>query len=264
MSRETIRTVEDAQRFQRNLYDSLVKSKGSQAFAVGSMSLQKLYLQKRIDFSLKYMPDRAVVLDIGCGDGTITKAVAGLSQKVVAIDISKECINLAKSINSDSKIEYINCSIEECENIISIDKFDFVMMYETLEHIYQPRTVLRMVNKMLSQDGIICVSTPNCARLEVLFLKFLKLILGRKPRHIISPDHVQEYSFKEVLNFLQDSGFSVIGFDALCFSVGLSQKLEFSSRLQKLSLQTGKIIPSLSHHMYFAARKYEQRNRYTI
>lgn len=47
------------------------------------------------------------ILDLGCGDGRITRQLSELSELVVGIDISEEQISKAKLLNQDNAIEWI-------------------------------------------------------------------------------------------------------------------------------------------------------------
>lgn len=57
--------------------------------------------------------DHSNVLDVGCGAGFVTRAIASLSTNVVGIDLSKASIELANERMGDlTNIEYIHSSVE--------------------------------------------------------------------------------------------------------------------------------------------------------
>lgn len=58
-------------------------------------------------FFLTNIEKNSKVLDIGCGNGFLTCKIAEKAQKVVAIDISREAISIAKNRFAGGNIEYV-------------------------------------------------------------------------------------------------------------------------------------------------------------
>lgn len=69
--------------------------------------------------------------------------------------------------------------------------FDMVVCVETLEHVENPRQVLRSIRSLLREGGHVLVSTPNIthphSRLK-MFLRGAPYIFG--PRHYYQPGHI--------------------------------------------------------------------------
>lgn len=93
------------------------------------------------------------VLDLGCGDGTLTVQLAELISdgQVVGIDASQGMIDVAIS-KERSNLRFIRLDID---NLDYEDQFDVVISNATLHWIKDHRRLLRNVYKALHADGLI-------------------------------------------------------------------------------------------------------------
>ena len=72
------------------------------------------------------------VLEIGCGAGTFTRRLAGLADKVLALDVSSEAIAKARAAQSDLKqVEFRVGNIMDY-NLREEEPWDLVVMSETV------------------------------------------------------------------------------------------------------------------------------------
>lgn len=102
------------------------------------------------------------VLDVGCGGGILSEALAKEGAIVTAIDQSKPAIDTASEhakINN-LNIDYIHTDItrfaQEKQN-----HFDVIICMELLEHVDNPAELIKTLSTMLKPQGILFVSTLN-------------------------------------------------------------------------------------------------------
>ena len=156
----------------------------------------------RIQYILNQLKDldlkNTKILDLGCGGGLVSESLSRLGAKVTGIDFVKNNINIAKhhSIKSKLKIDYIHGDIEK----IKINKkFDFIIMFEILEHVNNWKKLLLKIDKNLKKDGKIIISTIN----RNLISKFTAIYLAEnilkwipKSTHrfekFIKPEEIEE------------------------------------------------------------------------
>ena len=92
------------------------------------------------------------VLDLGCGYGEhCVSFVKKGADKVVGIDISEKMLEVAKTGNSDPKIEYLLMPIEDIDRIT--EKFDVVISSLALHYVEDFEGVVRNVNNLLTLGG---------------------------------------------------------------------------------------------------------------
>jgi SAM-dependent methyltransferase len=103
-------------------------------------------------------------LDIGCGDGyflqCLSNELAGFDRNVVlqGIDYSDFQLDKAKKrpINADFRQVNLEDGIP-----YEVCSFDIVYAGELIEHLYNPDAFIREVYRILKNNGLFVVSTPN-------------------------------------------------------------------------------------------------------
>lgn len=99
------------------------------------------------------------VLDAGCGwaYGTDILARAG-AQQVVGIDISETVVEAARHrVEADVTLEVADLTDLPFES----DCFDMVVCFETIEHLQAQGRALDEIARVLSEDGLLFISSPN-------------------------------------------------------------------------------------------------------
>ncbi len=110
----------------------------------------------------KMFPDlkEKIMLDIGCGFGWHCKyAVENGATQVVGIDLSEKMLERARIQNNDSKIEYIQCAIEDYT--YPRNTFDIVISSLTLHYIESFDFVCQKVYQTLKKDGYFIFSVEH-------------------------------------------------------------------------------------------------------
>lgn len=102
------------------------------------------------------------IADVGCGDGRFTRELhlKFPLTKIIGIDYSKRATLLAKGLNVDLAIDFLNKNI--IEDKISTN-FDAIVLMEVFEHI-QPNladSFLKGLHNLLKPGGIIYLTVPH-------------------------------------------------------------------------------------------------------
>lgn len=95
------------------------------------------------------------VLDLGCGGGILTEALADAGANCVGVDAEEQAIKVAKAHNP--KIEYLASYVED----LSYQNFDIIVCMEMLEHVDEPQDIIKHCKKMLKPGGWLFLSTIN-------------------------------------------------------------------------------------------------------
>lgn len=131
----------------------------------------------------KLKPDIKTILDIGCGEGFITRQIAEKHPNfaITALDAESSYIDYANANNLKSNIHY---SVQNLESIDIAKKYDLVIMTEVLEHTPQPDLVLKKIMELTNKYAIITVPNEPFFRLgNLLAFKYIKTF-GNTPGHI--------------------------------------------------------------------------------
>ena len=127
------------------------------------MRFDRIADKKRVDFItneiIKSVSPGSLILDIGCGNGIISKAIAEAGFQVIAIDSSDKTIETAQRENSHPNIQYKIVRAGELRAEPS--KYSAIICSEVLEHLHEPASLLQIIHKSLKDDGILVVTVPN-------------------------------------------------------------------------------------------------------
>jgi 2-polyprenyl-6-hydroxyphenyl methylase/3-demethylubiquinone-9 3-methyltransferase len=118
---------------------------------------------ERLAFVRERMPLKgARVLDLGCGGGILSEALAAEGAEVLGIDAAEEQIAIAKlhALESGSSAQYRHVDAEQlaAEHPAS---FDAICCMEMLEHVEAPDRVLAACQTLLKPGGQLFLSTIN-------------------------------------------------------------------------------------------------------
>lgn len=102
------------------------------------------------------------VLDVGCGGGLLTEAMAAEGAQATGIDLSEQLIDIARLhlLESGLKAEYRVISAEA----MAAERpagFDAVTCMEMLEHVPDPQAIVQACFELLKPGGRLFLSTIN-------------------------------------------------------------------------------------------------------
>ncbi|KAI3633668.1 hypothetical protein MIR68_008615 [Amoeboaphelidium protococcarum] len=117
------------------------------------------------------------VLDIGCGGGILSMALARLGASVTGIDASESNIVEAKRYSSLTEAVLVESGSLQFKHITAEQllqegggqqQFDVVCTLELLEHVDDPQDLISTSSQLLKSEGILFASTINKTALSQL------------------------------------------------------------------------------------------------
>ncbi len=125
----------------------------------------------------KYLENSNVVLDYGCGTGTVSCEIADHVKEIHAIDISSKMIEIAKKKAIAQKLENITFSQTDIfDEIHKKESYDRILAFNILHTIPNPKHVVQRIDELLKPDGLFISVTP-CLRDKLSFLVGLQIRL---------------------------------------------------------------------------------------
>jgi 2-polyprenyl-6-hydroxyphenyl methylase/3-demethylubiquinone-9 3-methyltransferase len=116
---------------------------------------------------LGYIAERAALkgaraLDVGCGGGLLSEALARSGAAVTAIDLAPVVLDVARLhlFESALEVDYRELSVEALAQEMPA-AFDVVTCMEMLEHVPDPASVIRACAILLKPGGKLFLSTLN-------------------------------------------------------------------------------------------------------
>ena len=138
------------------------------------------------------------ILDYGCANGIFVKflaeiygvALANIYGVDIESDMLESCMNISPNFYSTKNIDKIK------------KKFDLITMWNTIEHIYDPREALKSIVGLLKDDGEIFIETPMYGQLAKK--------MGKDYAHYLVYEHINLFSRSAIKNLFDDFGLECI------------------------------------------------------
>jgi ubiquinone biosynthesis O-methyltransferase len=149
------------------------------------------------------IPRNMRVLDVGCSEGLVLRAMAPSIREGMGVDIASLPIELARERAAQNRIENLvfkECLLEELDD----RDFDTAVCFETIEHVPDPVAFLRAIHARLKAHGTLILSTPNYLRACNRVARWLGKSMG-----VCDPTHFHEYSMPELAALVTNAGFQV-------------------------------------------------------
>ena len=114
------------------------------------------YIAQRVDLK------GARALDVGCGGGLLSEALAAKGAEVIGIDPAAGPLQAARShlIDSGLSVEYRQVTAEDLAET-EAGRFDVVTCLEALEHVPDPEAVVQACARLCRPGGQVIFSTIN-------------------------------------------------------------------------------------------------------
>jgi 2-polyprenyl-3-methyl-5-hydroxy-6-metoxy-1,4-benzoquinol methylase len=164
-----------------------------------------------MDPVLSMMPSGCAlkIADLGCGNGFLSGVFAAMGHDVTALDSSREGTAIAKKRYPSLNVHCLSV-YDEIGEIIGRD-FDVVISSEVIEHLYDPRTLLKNAREILKDGGMLILTTPYHGYIK----NFAMAITGRLDSHLApgwDGGHIKFFSVKTLREMVSEQGFRHLRF----------------------------------------------------
>jgi 2-polyprenyl-6-hydroxyphenyl methylase/3-demethylubiquinone-9 3-methyltransferase len=159
----------------------------------------------------------AAVLDVGCGAGLLSEALAKEGAKVVAMDLAPELIKVAKLHRLESGIS-VDYRLQSVESLAAEapGSFDAITCMEMLEHVPDPSAIIAACATLLKPGGQLFLSTlnrtPAAFALAIVGAEYVARLLPKGTHHY--QDFIKP---AELAAWLRDAGLQLEDVSGLAY-----------------------------------------------
>ena len=168
--------------------------------------------RKRLGFLEKQVQGKINrFLDIGCGEGYVLADAREKGWEVVGLDIYDNRLEIAKADN----ISFVTGNIFQAA--FPDNHFDCVYMDSVLEHLIDPVSHLREINRILRGGGVLYIGIPNEDSLfndarRVIFTLLGKAKISVRIKPFKTPFHVVGFTRRSIRKILNENNFDIARF----------------------------------------------------
>lgn len=156
---------------------------------------------------LKYLGQPpARVLDVGCGNGVITKEIAAAGFDVVGMDADEKGIAIARAAWPE-----VTFAVRDVAELSDVEQFDVIVSTEVIEHVVDPLFFARQCHRALRSTGRLILSTPYHGYAKNLLIS----LTNGWDRHLdplTVGGHIKLWSRATLRKLLTEAGFEDVRF----------------------------------------------------
>jgi len=193
------------------------------------------------------------MLDIGCGVGTLTRALSPAFKMVVGIDGADMKISKARKHNAGPNITYTACLFEE---FMPAAPFDFIVSTNVLEHVDDAVAFLKRVKTWLSPGGLVVMTVPNAMGLHKRIGKAMGLISDFYALSAadLQKGHKRVYDSQRLRNDFTSAGYRVKQVNGILLKPLSHKQMEsWDPAIVDALYEVGKELPELCSSLIIVA-----------
>jgi 2-polyprenyl-3-methyl-5-hydroxy-6-metoxy-1,4-benzoquinol methylase len=219
-----------------------------------------------IDVLQAKLPTGAEVLDVGCGNGVISRSLGEKGLNVKGVDVSEKAIARARELNKFPNVRFDVVSAEQL--VADGHRYHAVICSEVLEHLNDPGKLLSVLYELLDTNGVLIVTVPNGVGPRELFVtrpiiamqkkngwqwafvQKVKGMFGYKGTTVQSSaddlTHIQFFTKSSLENLASRHRFNIVRFGKTNFIEDVFPFSFFSKKikiLQKMDCAVAEVLP---------------------
>lgn len=156
---------------------------------------------------LDAVPPRARVLDVGCAEGYLARALIERECEVVGVEFDERAGRLAAEVCETVVIGDVQDPGVQAQ--VPAGPYARILFGDVLEHLARPGDVLRWATTLLAPGGSVVVSLPNIAH----WTGRRALLAGRFPREdhgLFDRTHLRFFTRATARELVEDAGLVVV------------------------------------------------------
>jgi SAM-dependent methyltransferase len=162
---------------------------------------EPLYLdtfRRRLAYVLRDGPRSGTALDVGCAAGFCLQVMRELGFEAHGVEVSE---TIARHAIEHFGFDTVHVGTLESSPVPEAS-VDLLTMWDVVEHVVDPRSLLRKAHALLRPDGLLVLETQN---IDSAFAR----LLGPRWHHYKHAEHIYHFTPATVRSLLEETGFEV-------------------------------------------------------
>ncbi len=176
------------------------------------------------------------LLDIGCGEGSISVKLREAGFDVTGIDFSPVAIDMAKAKGLNAQVVDVDGGLPFADKEFAVAWFG-----DILEHVFDPILLMKEICRVLKDDGMALLTTPN----EMWLPARVNALFGRSPQSSVyrkfgQCKHHTMMSLELLEYFIKTAGLKIVYFESICLIP--KTKIEFMTHSKLAASLVGRVF----------------------
>ncbi len=152
----------------------------------------------RADYAIRHLPaparEGALVLDVGCGNGSFLMTARDLGYAAVGLEPDEDAVSRGRAAGLDVRAGLLpHTGLPE-------NTFDYIFLNHVFEHLHRPREAAAEILRLLRPGGRVWLSQPNLHAAGLA-------LFGEFWRGLEAPRHLCLYTYDSLSRVLREAGF---------------------------------------------------------
>jgi 2-polyprenyl-3-methyl-5-hydroxy-6-metoxy-1,4-benzoquinol methylase len=160
----------------------------------------------KLDKNVQYYTGNGNYLDVGFGLGVHLYIAQKLGYGVYGTELDLDCIHFVQPYLPAATL--FNGDLLAAKYIP--DFFDLINICHVIEHLIDPNSYLLELNRIVKQDGLIIVSTPNIGALSYKIYRLFNFLTCSVPLIVDGLEHTVIFNTTNLRGAIQAHGFEIV------------------------------------------------------
>jgi len=161
-----------------------------------------VYSERYDTFEEHLPPHRRRILDVGSGPGFFLLHGKQRGWQTLGIEPSAQAAAHSRELGLAVEEDFLTEVAAD-----HLGNFDVVHLSEVLEHIPDPRGMIKIAYRLLASEGLLCVVVPNDYN---PFQQALMTTREFNPWWVAPPHHINYFNFDTICFLLEKCGFNIL------------------------------------------------------
>lgn len=153
-------------------------------------SYYTLLVRSLLDEIKRRTPKKGKILEVGCGEGHLSRKLYDLGFSITACDLSSKLIQHVNQTLSNERLRYFICDVNKEKTVPQV-RADMIVLNMVIMYLETIETVSLTLFKRLKPEGFLVLSLPH----PCFFLKESHTWFQNMQRGLVVHDYFHENSF---------------------------------------------------------------------